>query len=217
MEEDEPRPKKTPTQTPLWHNSTAVTSNRQQKNDMPSEPKWIDHRNIDPAGIDENLRRWLFDQGSLTERLKLASANNFRVQLLDENSSIPLASESALLELAPDEPALIRQVLLVCRQQSWVYARSIIPQTTIEQADHKLANLGSKPLGAYLFSHPLIKRAAIEIAQICDEHSGLLPAQVKPLLQSARIWGRRSVFEIDTKPLLVNELFLPQIGRYPHR
>jgi chorismate--pyruvate lyase len=63
----------------------------------------------------------------------------------------------------------------------------------------------TRPLGAFLFSKPNLQRSSIAVAQISDNHA-YVPAR---LSQGQNLWGRRSVFYLDAKPLLVSEVFLP--------
>jgi chorismate--pyruvate lyase len=68
---------------------------------------------------------------------------------------------------------------------------------------HSLRHLDNRPLGALLFADPTMRRGAMEI--------GRIPATQVPGGQGgdARLWGRRSLFYLDGKPLLVSEIFLP--------
>jgi chorismate--pyruvate lyase len=105
--------------------------------------------------------------------------------------------------------AIIRQVQLLCEQRSWIYARTVIPAMSLRGRLQRLAHLGTRPLGAMLFADPGMQRGVVELARI-------LPGQVlfDVALSHSRqrpqeIWGRRSVFRLADKPLLVSEVFLP--------
>ena len=108
---------------------------------------------------------------------------------------------------------MLRQVQLRCGTEVLVYARSVIPLGTLRGKHRRLKSLGSKPLGAYLFAHPGLKRKFHHIARISPGD---------PLYELAfdgsdgkprSLWGRRSLFSIDGKSLLVSEFFLPGITR----
>lgn len=114
-----------------------------------------------------------------------------------------------MLGMGYDGQAIIRQVLLHCDDHPWVYARSVIPATSMRGKLKRLAHLGTRPLGAMLFADPGMRRGVVELARITSDQ--LLYSNA---LQYARegtdaIWGRRSVFRIGGKPLLVSEIFLP--------
>ena len=104
--------------------------------------------------------------------------------------------------------ALVRQVLLCCDDQPLVYARSVIPVTTIHGAQRRYANMGNRPLGAMLFSDRTMRREAVEVAVLPLENSVNQYTQF-----NEPVWGRRSVFRVAGKPLLVSEYFLPEILR----
>lgn len=146
------------------------------------------------------LRPWLLDRGSLTERLIAVSDGQFRVEVLQQRWGVAHRDEARLLGLKARQAALIREVILYGKQQPWVYARSILPATSLERSLRHLKQLGNKPLGAVLFSDPHMQRSDIEIAQLAASQ---LPFADKPA------WGRRSIFFLHQKPLLVSEVFLP--------
>ncbi len=95
------------------------------------------------------------------------------------------------------EQVYVREVTLKLGEQAVVVARSIIPRRTLTGYERQLMQLGSKPLGDFLFSHPRMRRHPIQCKQ---GHIGG---------QSA--WARRSVFELSGKPLLVSEVFLERL------
>ena len=56
-----------------------------------------------------------------------------------------------------------------------------------------------------------MSREPVEVACISSSNAQLPPALNK--ITSA-LWGRRSVFRLDQKPLLVSEIFLPAFKPY---
>ena len=159
-----------------------------------------------------DMADWLFDRGSLTRRLQTACPRGFRVQLLAQGWQRPMLNEAMRLGVSPDRMALVRQVYLFCHAQPVVYARTVIPGPTLSGAERHLACLGNRPLGALLFASPNMRRDEMEVAcirpgqRIFTRASGALPARPEA------IWGRRSVFYLSGKPLLVSEVFLPGIA-----
>ena len=105
--------------------------------------------------------------------------------------------------------AIVRQVQLLCDGQPWIYARTVIPVTSLRGRLQRLAHLGTRPLGGMLFADPAMRRGTVQLARICAGQA--LYAMATSSLQQppAEIWGRRSVFRIANKPLLVSEIFLP--------
>lgn len=162
--------------------------------------------NLRPASP---LKNWLEDTGSLTARLVSLSGGIFRVSVERQCLAIPTLGERQVLGLRRPVAALIREVVLIGEAQSWVFARSVLPITSLRGTLRHLRKQGARPLGAFLFSQPRMQRSAIEVARI-NHNQGYVPAR---LLQGDQLWGRRSVFYLDAKPLLVSEVFLPAFCR----
>ena len=156
-----------------------------------------------PAGF----RDWLLNSGSLTRRLQQASDGQLTVEVLNQSVQVPSYSERRALGLAPRRLALIREVLLFGRGVPWVFARSVIPLQTLTGHLRKLRHLDNRPLGALLFSDPTMRREPLEWACFPGNNSESLNPKLPSFDQS--IWGRRSVFRLSNKPLLVCEVFLP--------
>lgn len=162
--------------------------------------------------ISESMRCWLFDPGSLTTRLVAACAGRFQVRVIAQHWQPPQLCEAQRLEVHTRELALIRQVYLYCDETPWVYARTVIPRSSLSGRQKHLAHLGSKSLGAVLFADPNMQRDELEIVRL-QAGQELFNIAVAPLTSvPEEIWGRRSVFYLQNKPLLVNEIFLPTIA-----
>ncbi|MDZ7803672.1 chorismate--pyruvate lyase family protein [Thiohalophilus sp.] len=156
---------------------------------------------------------WLFDTGSLTRRLQQACAGHFRVELVDQHWARPQLNERRRLGMSARHLALIRQVYLYCDDTPCVFARTIIPRPTLSGAERHLAVLGNRPLGAVLFADPRMHREPMEFTRL-QAGERLFGAAVQRLdAVPAVIWGRRSLFYLAAKPLLVNEIFLPAIEK----
>ena len=119
--------------------------------------------------------------------------------------------ESALLGIAPRQLAYSREVVLYADHQPVVFAHSTLAAEHLRSTWAEVRMLGSKPLGALLFAHPLVKRKSLHYKALRNTH---------PLYQRAaavlndpppRLWARRSLFYLHAAPLLVTEVFLPQI------
>jgi chorismate--pyruvate lyase len=102
--------------------------------------------------------------------------------------------------------ALVRQVLLCAGDKPMVYARTVIPATTIRGAQRRYANMGNRPLGAMLFSDRTMRREAVQVATLPVKHAAHQYAKTDD-----PVWGRRSVFRVTGKPILVSEYFLPAL------
>ncbi len=176
------------------------------------EPVWRVRARLFAQAVPAEMAGWLFDRGSLTRRLQRACPHHFHVKLLEQGWQRPMLNEAMRLGVSPDRLALVRQVYLFCQDRPLVYARTVIPISTLSGAERHLACLGNRPLGAVLFADPNMSRDEVEVACIRPGQrifrSAIQALDSKP----AAIWGRRSVFYLSAKPLLVNEVFLPGIS-----
>jgi len=162
---------------------------------------WQHYRRAPNQRLSHQWRGWLLDRGSLTQRLITLSGNHFRVQVLRHFMTTPVTSERIALSLLPRQTCLIREVALLCHHQPMVFARSVIPITTLKGPEKQLTRLGNKPLGALLFQHRNMTRGPLELAQFHHLFSD----------HPCAGWGRRSVFYLNSRPLLVSEFFLPDL------
>ena len=176
---------------------------------MYNEARWHPATALFSRQAPEKIRGWLRDNDSLTQQLICHCAGQFRVQVIRQYWQKPLRSESLLLNVNSEKTAFIREVFLYCREQPWVFARTIIPLATLRGELQKLTQLGSRPLGQVLWSNHAIARGDMQIARFNPGTAMYNDCQSA----SPEIWGRRSLFQLGNKPLLVNELFLDQIPR----
>lgn len=162
--------------------------------------------------LSDNLSRWLLDQGSLTARLK-SHCQHFRVELLGQQQSVCSELEANEL-IKAGEPVLVREVVLYCDEVAQVFARSLLPMSSLTGDEQQLANLGTQPLGQVLFNHPSLIRQRIEIAEFStDSTVAKLASQLQQTVDKP-LWGRRSIFMLESKPIMVAEVFLPDALAY---
>ena len=171
--------------------------------------RWKPHRYFLRSSLPADLSDWLLDRESLTLRLQQLCPRGFRVQVLSQLQTMPRLDETQALAMQPREMAVIRQVLLLCGKQPWVYARTVIPVSSLRGKLQQLTGLGTRPLGGVLFADPGMRRGMLELAEIFPGQAVFAAATAHMQHQPASIWGRRSVFWLSSKPLLVSEIFLP--------
>jgi len=155
---------------------------------------------------------WLTDRASLTARLEAACGDRFRVELQRQYWGRPTLDEARVLGLHPERFALLREVCLYCGEVPWVFARTVIPRRSLSGRLKALGRLGTRPLGAVLFADPRMRRGPLEIAAIRPGTPLFERATARLDDAPPQIWGRRSVFRLAGKPLLVSEIFLPAFG-----
>ncbi|MCF7981791.1 MAG: chorismate lyase [Pseudomonadales bacterium] len=168
---------------------------------------WQSFRRAPCVNIDSLWRSWLLDRGSLTERLLAVTQGDFFVRVLHQRWQRPQLSEAKRLGLKPRQVALIREVQLMCHNEAWVYARSVFPLNTLSGRLGYLKKLDNRSLGSLLFKDPHLSRTWFEIASI----DGSLITSLGQQAPTENLWGRRSLFYIKEKPILVAEIFLPAL------
>ena len=188
-------------------------------------PHWVTADYSSILHLQDNIREWLLDSASLTLRIRqhcqCKSLGCFSVKLLNQGMGLPSNDEVQRLRLRSRRYALIREVLLFCGDTPLIFARTVIPIKTLTGPQRQLGRLGNRPLGEFLFAQPELQRDMMEVAVISQGHqlydSALQSLNNKHSLvqskiySSQRIWARRSVFCLRHKPLLVAEVFLPEI------
>jgi chorismate--pyruvate lyase len=169
-------------------------------------------KNSDSCVLPEHLQSWLLDPHSLTARLK-THCHQFRVELLGQTIEYCQAHE-AVVAIPVGEKVLVREVLLYCDDKPQVFARSLLPMSSLTGTEQVLANLGTQSLGQVLFNNPSLERKTIEVATFDLSSSvGQLVGHLQ-LTMTDTLWGRRSIFMLENKPLMVAEVFLPGAFSY---
>jgi chorismate lyase len=173
---------------------------------------------------DPVLRRWLSLDGSLTAAVRSVSLG-FCVRLLDQGWRKPCPDEARLVGVPVRERVWTREVLLGDAGKGGdekfaplVFAHSVVAAGDLA-AWPWLRGLGNRPLGEVLFQHHGVQRGALAYRRLDARH---------PLYHSAAaffgdavgietvppmLWARRSIFTRHGGPLLVSEVFLPELLR----
>jgi len=154
------------------------------------------------ARVPKVFHHWIADQSSLTQRLISLSGGAFKVRLLNQGIQPMQVEECLAFGERVGSMASIREVELLCAGQSCVYARSVIPLSSLKGKQRRLACLGEQPLGAFLFADPQLCRSKVDVL---------------PLDAQRKAWGRRSLFSVGGYPLFVSEYFLPALIEFESR
>ncbi|RUO56524.1 chorismate--pyruvate lyase family protein [Pseudidiomarina homiensis] len=147
---------------------------------------------------------WLLDPSSLTAKLKTC-CQRFQVQLLGQREAPLLPDEQPWL--GQQSSCIVREVILWCDDQPWVFARSVFPFSALAQQQLRLEDLGDKPLGEHLFKQPDLTRSAVEVSSFGPTTKvGQLHQQLG--YPATTLWGRRSRFTAAGQHVLVAEVFI---------
>jgi len=187
------------------------------KDDVTTGGRWVDADEVRRRDLSASIGAWLLDTCSLTQRLQQACAESgrggFAVKVLSQRRMRPYRDERRLLGMPEHQMALVRQVQLTCAGQPWVFARTVIPVRSLSGRGKRLARLGNRPLGAMLFADRSVRRGRLQVARLTPGNVVFASAVSGLTRVPDEIWGRRSVFHYAGRPLLVNEIFLPEVGR----
>jgi chorismate lyase len=166
----------------------------------------------DILGCDEKLAHWLRNHGSLTQRIQ-QRCNHFAVRKVRSGLTRIALDESALLGIASQRLAYSRDVFLYADNQPVVFAHSVCATRTLHGVWRAVAGLGNQPLGALLFAHPLVMRQPLHYKALRSNHPLYQQAATDLANPPSKLWARRSLFYLHGEPLLVTEVFLPEILR----
>lgn len=177
-------------------------------------PHWQSLARLARAQVPARYLPWLLDSASLTRRIIGACSGEFHVRVQSQGWGRPRPDEAHALGMRAHTHALVRQVQLLCGNEPWVYARTIIPRATLTGVERRLAHLKSRSLGAVLFTDPSMRRGGAEVVRLAPGDALYELATRALAAPPAELWGRRALFELRGKPLLVSEFFLPAIGEF---
>ncbi|AHG19853.1 chorismate--pyruvate lyase [Chania multitudinisentens RB-25] len=152
---------------------------------------WLPENSPIPAAISD----WLMELGSMTRRFERHCGHvHIEPQRECFVTRDQLGEEA---EHLPDsERYWLREIVLLGDDHPWLLGRTVIPQETLTGPDQALVDLGTLPLGRYLFSSNTLTRDYIHVGQ------------------QGELWARRSRLRLADKPLLLTELFLPPSPLY---
>lgn len=157
------------------------------------------------------LRDWLAEPGLLTDRIAAACGAPAGLTLIEQQPGLMTAEQQVEVQ-APAASCFLRRIELTAYGRPWVYAESLIPDHTLEQHPW-LALLGATSLGSALAACPDLTRGAFEFAPLPAAHPLAARALARAGSRAAVVWARRSWFALGDRRLLVQEVFLPELGR----
>lgn len=173
-----------------------------------------------PTSLNSSTADWLTHTGSMTKRLQETAQSRFDVHIINERWVTPdqlAENERILLHLSTHEKVKLREVHLMVDGEPWIYGYTLFPETTLNDEKTHLQELGTKPLGQILFSDPSTVRHPMSFC--CLTHDEPLYQQAIHGLPKTTtpLWSRRSLFTIQSRLLLLYEVFLPGlIATPPH-
>ena len=157
-------------------------------------------------------RPWLTDRGSLTARIK-ARCPGVWVKVVFQGLRRPDRDESFVFAHRGRARVLVREVFLCCGDTPVVFAHTVLDPGDLCGPWRSVARLGNRPLGAALFADARIERHPLRSRKIGWHHDLYRRLNAHVPRAPLALWARRSLFRLHNSPILVTEVFLPEILR----
>lgn len=168
---------------------------------------WLAH----PFQLPREMRGWLADHGSLTQRLRQRCAE-FSVRPVRIGFLRPNRDETDILQIRADELAYVREVVLNCNGRAVVFAHSVVTAGSLRGPWAAVTRLGARPLGEALFTDPCVARGNLQYRRIDMRHAlSRQAARAGIAVEGKSLWARRSLFTLQDHALMVTEVFLPAV------
>lgn len=154
---------------------------------------WVDLNHASLHKAPHIWHDWLSDTGSLTQLIANRTQSSVSVEIVEDKNQNVLSDESLLFEKALFH-CRVREIYLCVDDIPVVAARSILPTYSSTGINRDVLQLGTRPLGEALFKTgkaPILRRQITHI-------SGLG-------------WGRRTLYKLRGHPILISEVFLPEL------
>jgi chorismate--pyruvate lyase len=160
--------------------------------------------------VPEPLRPWLAEPGLLTARVRAACGEATSLRML-RLVAAPLAPHLRSRLEVEDTGCLLREVEIACGTTRWIFAQSVFPGSTVERYPW-LGELGDNGLGESLSRVADVRREPLEYLELASTHE-LARAALGTPGDAGMLWARRAVYRLGGRPILVQEVFLPGLGR----
>ncbi len=161
--------------------------------------------------LNPDIYALLSERGSLTKRFQQLMGVRPRLTRLKQKRELLTPFERAELGVAPREMALVREIKMAKGDKDWLFARTIIPNSTLSGSARRIASLQDTPIGKILFGRNGAQRKCLHLDMTDQLPEGALALGIEV---AHPLWRRRSIFEFPTGPILITELFLPDCPIY---
>jgi len=110
-----------------------------------------------------------------------------------------------------DSGCLLREIEISCGATRWIFAQSVFPDSTVQRHPW-LGDLGDNGLGESLARVTDKRREPLEYIELAPTHE-LARAALGTAEAGRSLWARRAIYRLSEWPILVQEVFLPGLGR----
>ena len=149
-----------------------------------------------PKTIPEELKKWLYASGSLTQQLTDLAGGEFQVTPQKEHFQRLLYLDAKWMKMPHHHTSWIRESFLFgCEAEPWVKAKSIFPILSLQSRARIYKHIGKKPIGWFLFQRTN-------------------PACERRVLWLEDGWTRQSCYTWHGCKFIVQETFLPAFEQF---
>ncbi|WP_127957668.1 chorismate--pyruvate lyase family protein [Serratia microhaemolytica] len=145
------------------------------------------------------LRPWLLEPCSLTQRLR-RHHQHFSLTWLG-NQTVDFSCEEQQLVASTSTQGVCRTVILHGDHGPAILAWTLFTNSVLMQNASTVS--AAQPIGDRLFAAEFVPRDHLQLANF--------EILSNPYCRAATVWGRRSRLFLDGSPLLIHELFLPDL------
>ena len=142
--------------------------------------------------VNTSILSWLLESGPITNRIKLSQ--EFELELLNDEID-EISKEEELFINSVSKTFRVRRVILLGNKTPVVYAKSVIPTSTIENGLSSLGKIGNAPLGDILFTPGVFTKLDMVCASFLSKEKNVY-------------WGRKIKYSVNSEPISVMEIFL---------
>ena len=142
--------------------------------------------------VNTSILSWLLESGPITNRIKLSQ--EFELELLNDEID-EISKEEELFLNSVSKTFRVRRVILLGNNTPVVYAKSVIPSSTIENGLSSLGKIGNAPLGDILFTPGVFTKLEMVCASFLSKEKNVY-------------WGRKIKYSVNSEPISVMEVFL---------
>jgi fumarylpyruvate hydrolase len=161
--------------------------------------------------VPHELLSWLAEPGLLTARVRALCGPAMGFRRLGRLRESGLSTSLRERLKVPDATCWLREIEFSSGGDRIIFAQTVLPASTVERYPW-LRELGDSPLGEALrqVDDPL-EREPLEYAQLQPGHP--LADAARTAGSEALLWARRAVYRLGGLPILVQEVFLPELLR----
>ena len=181
----------------------------QRRMDKSRSPHWCALTAHSIRCVPRPVRRWIVICSSMTKYIEELVKQRVVVKVLREERGRIHFDEQRLLD-SVQSTGHVREITLNAGGRTLLVARTVFIARRL-RSNRKLRGLGSRPLGELLFSKGVAKWRQREFGRVTPRHPVSALIESAATRQSENSWARRTVFIFNACPILVTEVFLPDL------